>query len=585
MWLQLFWGCATTSAFFVLDTVSFTPLLGQPPDRLATPQETFTMPAQQMTCRVCQHTFAATAADSAGQTMCPSCGLLIALRPAATETKWYYSHNRRKLGPVSLGELRRLVEECQIQPSDMVLQVGTSKWNAAAGVERLFPPVTGSGTAAGPGTGSPSAEGKRTSPGTPTSPLPELLTDATTPFARAAQADAPSPAQPSPNAGPLPADQAPPPVVASIAATSTTAPAASDHKPWNPLVLFLAGVLFGIPWLGTMLALNARQLRMAGLPWRALVFAVGGLCFALASLAFNLVPADTLPPTLATLLGVAFFLAWLCLSVGSLALLWWFDVRPQRVAYSTWSTSGLPRGSWLLPVLAGVAWTIAVFALNSWLHTLSGREVCQRFAAAYDGREEAIMLKYSNPRLHHAIEAIPTLEGDAKGSHFMSLGEGHWEDGLFVVRFHRVYRFRGRHEVHEGAFVMERNGRSWRIQEMYQFPVENGQVITEEFSVAYPIMEDAIKNAKKELRGQDSPKSGESRPSQSVGKTTDANAQGSFFNKLGNPEIWKLIAAVVSFTMTAVGALGGLWRRYAQRGPARGVQGPGVVPAGPAKAT
>jgi hypothetical protein len=105
------------------------------------------MLASQLTCRGCQHTFVAVAADSTGQAMYPSCGMLIALPPTAGEAKWY----------------------------------------AAEGVEGLFPSVTGAGAAAWAATGSPWAKGERTAPGTPTGPLHELLAVAAAPFTLAAR--------------------------------------------------------------------------------------------------------------------------------------------------------------------------------------------------------------------------------------------------------------------------------------------------------------------------------------------------------------------------------------------------------------
>jgi hypothetical protein len=57
--------------------------------------------------------------------------------PVASEKpgdKWYYNQNKKKKGPVSLSQLRRLQSEGVLDPEDLVLQEGTKKWRPLAAV-------------------------------------------------------------------------------------------------------------------------------------------------------------------------------------------------------------------------------------------------------------------------------------------------------------------------------------------------------------------------------------------------------------------------------------------------------------------
>jgi hypothetical protein len=52
--------------------------------------------------------------------------------------QWFYSANKRRVGPVPLDYLRHLASTGNLQPADMVLQVGSSKWVVASSVAGLF---------------------------------------------------------------------------------------------------------------------------------------------------------------------------------------------------------------------------------------------------------------------------------------------------------------------------------------------------------------------------------------------------------------------------------------------------------------
>lgn len=52
--------------------------------------------------------------------------------------EWFYVADRKKMGPVPFAQLQALAGSGQLQPSDMVLQGGTTKWAAAETVPNLF---------------------------------------------------------------------------------------------------------------------------------------------------------------------------------------------------------------------------------------------------------------------------------------------------------------------------------------------------------------------------------------------------------------------------------------------------------------
>jgi hypothetical protein len=50
------------------------------------------------------------------------------------DDRWYYAKDKKKAGPVSLDQLRRLLVDGGLKPADMVLQEGTLKWRPLAEV-------------------------------------------------------------------------------------------------------------------------------------------------------------------------------------------------------------------------------------------------------------------------------------------------------------------------------------------------------------------------------------------------------------------------------------------------------------------
>src|SRR4051812_23601622 len=52
---------------------------------------------------------------------------------------WYYTTEGKQMDPVSIRELRRLVEDGLLRPTDMVWKDGMERWIRASSVKELFP--------------------------------------------------------------------------------------------------------------------------------------------------------------------------------------------------------------------------------------------------------------------------------------------------------------------------------------------------------------------------------------------------------------------------------------------------------------
>jgi serine/threonine protein kinase/thiol-disulfide isomerase/thioredoxin len=97
------------------------------------------MPTTWLTCSHCQVQFESDPTRADSNSTCPSCSRKGTL---ADHSVWFYARDRQKHGPIPLGQLRRLAVNGQLRPTDMVLKQGTSLWQPASAVEKLFPPQT-----------------------------------------------------------------------------------------------------------------------------------------------------------------------------------------------------------------------------------------------------------------------------------------------------------------------------------------------------------------------------------------------------------------------------------------------------------
>ena len=68
---------------------------------------------------------------------------------------WFYVRDRKKVGPVTLAELKRLAGAGRLLPTDRLLREGQSKWVPACDIPALFPPESASTSA------TPAPVGKR----------------------------------------------------------------------------------------------------------------------------------------------------------------------------------------------------------------------------------------------------------------------------------------------------------------------------------------------------------------------------------------------------------------------------------------
>ena len=97
------------------------------------------MPTITLICPSCRATISLNGMPGK-QVVCPECGRIF---PApATGPKgdaWYYARGQQTCGPVSLSELRQLVEAGVLGPTDMVLQEGSTRWGPISTIPELVP--------------------------------------------------------------------------------------------------------------------------------------------------------------------------------------------------------------------------------------------------------------------------------------------------------------------------------------------------------------------------------------------------------------------------------------------------------------
>ncbi|GIW81919.1 MAG: hypothetical protein KatS3mg105_3726 [Gemmatales bacterium] len=91
------------------------------------------MTSQWVTCPHCQ-TMSLTTGDCSE---CPSCGKAFSAIP--TSPRWFYVRDKKKQGPVSEFELKKLAAEGRLTATDMVLREGTTRWQSADSIDGLFP--------------------------------------------------------------------------------------------------------------------------------------------------------------------------------------------------------------------------------------------------------------------------------------------------------------------------------------------------------------------------------------------------------------------------------------------------------------
>lgn len=73
---------------------------------------------------------------------CPSCGKTVAAPGVrAGKTEWYFARGKKKIGPVSAAQMKKLFLAGKLTAGDKVLQSGAQKWTVAGEVKEFFPRV------------------------------------------------------------------------------------------------------------------------------------------------------------------------------------------------------------------------------------------------------------------------------------------------------------------------------------------------------------------------------------------------------------------------------------------------------------
>jgi len=162
------------------------------------------------------------------------------------EVQWWYAREDEQLGPLSPGDLRRLVASGGLAPTDLVWREGMSEWAPAARIKGLFPesrepadePLGAQGAAAPPGSFPASGE-----PGAGQTPEPLFPADSSRGEMFAGELPAIAPSRPTAIESGLFR------TVESPDTETTFSPEGKPARPRRsriPFVLFLArGVLWG----------------------------------------------------------------------------------------------------------------------------------------------------------------------------------------------------------------------------------------------------------------------------------------------------------------------------------------------------
>ncbi len=97
------------------------------------------MSAKWQRCPHCDAHFVPSHADKPAL-LCPSCGKALAEGEVRVgKTEWFFARNKKRVGPVSASQMKKLFTSGELKPTDMVLQSGAQKWIAAGDVKEFFP--------------------------------------------------------------------------------------------------------------------------------------------------------------------------------------------------------------------------------------------------------------------------------------------------------------------------------------------------------------------------------------------------------------------------------------------------------------
>jgi hypothetical protein len=449
-----------------------------------------------------------------------------------TDTAWYYAWNKQRVGPVSFAELQQRAAMGQLQPTDMLLQVGAPKWVSAASVPGL---ITGAPVDLVPILPVPDQAREAQGLGahywlmqgeTPVGPYDvqkihaKLVAGEITWQTKACPVGAGSwlPLVQVPGLGPInaapvkvmpgvpPVEVMPevPPVeampgvppgfaqeaiaiipavlpakVASLAPTTRTradiivgpTPAPSVPRPWNPATIAWLGLVFTPLWAGVMAAINSKRLRSPISMWLPLLIGFGYLGFDWALSA----------------VGIESYVLDLLLYGGVVLLLWGVVLKPQSALFAPWQMPAAgPQGSWVWPTVAGVP--LALLAISAFviapLLPWEPREVCERFLKATSAKQAE---PYVTVNLLPALQALEKAgSADSNAPFHLELtdeGPAPANVGGYFVGCRGVFMEAGQPQQVEGVFHLVNWTNAWKIEDLY-FTTVNRQPLEPWLSLA-----------------------------------------------------------------------------------------------------
>src|SRR5262249_14512646 len=93
-----------------------------------------------LSCPHCRVLFHIEDANAGRQVACRACGIPIRIPGTAPKVPiWYYTRNRKPLGPVTFEQLAERARAGELAPHELVWQEGMASWIEARTVDGLYP--------------------------------------------------------------------------------------------------------------------------------------------------------------------------------------------------------------------------------------------------------------------------------------------------------------------------------------------------------------------------------------------------------------------------------------------------------------
>ena len=94
----------------------------------------------KVTCQNCKRELQMPQCAPGTMLVCPACKQWTQV-PTSSAEQWFMASGKQKLGPFSLGQLKLQASSGKLQPADMLLKAGATKWLRAGELAGLFPPA------------------------------------------------------------------------------------------------------------------------------------------------------------------------------------------------------------------------------------------------------------------------------------------------------------------------------------------------------------------------------------------------------------------------------------------------------------